>query len=291
MFQKAKKSQSKARIAIIGPSGSGKTYTALTIASALGNKIAVIDTENGSASKYADIFDFDVANLTSYHPENYIQMIREAEAAGYDVLIIDSLSHAWAGPEGVLELVDKAAVKYKDNRFSAWRDASPLHNKLVHTIITANMHVIATLRAKTEWVISQDERGRMVPQKVGLAPVQRDGIDYEFDVVMEMDTNHNLYVTKTRCAALDNYVANKPDKSLGLIIKNWLEDGTPLTQVKATPQELRKLMEVATAAGMQTEQIKNFVYEVTGKKSSSELTSHDVQLLVSRIYEMRQQTL
>lgn len=283
MFKKAQKSQSKARIAIIGPSGSGKTYTALTIASALGKRIAVIDTENGSASKYADIFDFDTANLTSYHPDNYIRMIREAESEGYDVLIIDSLSHAWSGPEGVLELVDKAAVKYKDNRFSAWRDASPVHNRLVHTIVTANMHIIATLRSKTEWLVSTDERGRMIPQKVGLAPVQREGIEYEFDIVMEMDIDHNLRVIKTRCMALDNYVVNKPDRSLGLIIKNWLDEGLPPDQVPATPQELKKMMEVATQAGISVDQLKTIVFQKTGKTSSQELTSADVSAIVAEL--------
>lgn len=286
MFKKAQKSQSKARIAIIGPSGSGKTYTALTIASAMGQRIALIDTENGSASKYADIFDFDTANLTSYHPDNYIRMIREAESAGYDVLIIDSLSHAWSGPDGVLELVDKAAVKYRDNRFSAWRDASPIHNKLVHTIITANMHIIATMRSKTEWVTTTDEHGRMKPQKVGLAPIQRENIEYEFDIVMEMDIDHNLRVTKTRCRELDNYIVNKPDKSLGVMIKNWLEEGLPPDQVPATPQELKKLMDVAAQAGISVDQLKAIVLQKTGKTSSHELTSADVALIVAELMKV-----
>src|SRR5690606_34635021 len=107
-FKKATKSQAKLRMAITGPSGSGKTYTALSVGTPLG-RIAVIDTERGSASKYADLFDFDVLELTEYNPRNYIEAIRAACAGGYDVLIIDSLSHAWSGQGGVLELVDRAA--------------------------------------------------------------------------------------------------------------------------------------------------------------------------------------
>ena len=110
-FTKATKQEAKLRLALAGPSGSGKTYTALQIATHLGGPIALVDTERGSARKYADLFSFDVLELDSFHPERYIEAIHEAEEAGYAVLILDSLSHAWAGKDGALELVDKAAKR------------------------------------------------------------------------------------------------------------------------------------------------------------------------------------
>jgi hypothetical protein len=226
-FKKATKAQAKLRMAITGPSGSGKTYTALSVASALGH-IAVIDTERGSASKYADLFDFDVLELTEYHPRNYIDAIRSARDNGYDVLIIDSLSHAWTGQGGVLELVDRAAKRSQtQNSFAAWRDVTPLHNQLVDTILGTPIHIIATMRSKTEYVLEKDDRGRTSPRKVGLAPVQRDGMEYEFDVVAEMDMENNLLISKSRCIPLTNVVINRPDVRLGETLKEWLSDGAP----------------------------------------------------------------
>lgn len=228
-FQRATKKQAKLRMALIGPSGSGKTYSALAIASHLGRRVALIDTERGSASKYADEFEFDVLELDSFHPQRYIDGIREAEQAGYDVLIIDSLSHAWAGKDGALELVDRAAKRSQSNNtFGAWREVTPLHNALVDTMLQAKCHVIVTMRAKTEYVQERDEKtGRTVIRKVGLQPVQRDGLEYEFDVVGDMDADNNLIVTKSRCKALNGAVFSKPGKDVADILRAWLSDGAP----------------------------------------------------------------
>jgi hypothetical protein len=228
-FKKATKSQAKLRMAITGPSGSGKTYTALSVATPLGN-IAVIDTERGSASKYADLFDFDVLELTEYHPRHYIEAIKAACAGGYDVLIIDSLSHAWSGQGGVLELVDRAAKRSQSqNSFAAWRDVTPLHNQLVDTILGSPIHIIATMRSKTEYVLERDERGRTTPRKIGLAPVQRDGMEYEFDVVAEMDMENNMIVSKSRIVALTGAIIHRPDGQFGEVLKTWLSDGAPVS--------------------------------------------------------------
>lgn len=226
-FKKATKTQAKARIGIIGPSGSGKTYTALRLASGLGKKIAVIDTEHGSASKYADEFEFDVLELDTFHPQRYIDAIQAAGQAGYDVLIIDSLSHAWAGTEGALELADKGAAKYSGNRFAAWRDVTPLHNKLIEAMLGSPLHLIATMRSKMEYIQTLDDKGRTVIKKVGLAPVQRDGMEYEFDIVGDMDLEHNFVISKTRCRLLDGAIINKPGKELAETILAWLSDGAP----------------------------------------------------------------
>lgn len=222
IFQKASKTESRLRLAIIGPSGAGKTYSALAIASNLGTRIAVIDTERGSASKYADQFTFDAVQLTDCNPTNYVRAIRAAAAAGYDVVIIDSLSHAWSGRGGALELVDDAARRAKGNSFGAWREVTPLHQSLMDEIVGAKIHVIATMRSKTEWSQERDEKGRTVIRKIGTAPIQRDGVEYEFDVVLDLDQEHVGIVTKTRCPDLSNATIPKPGKALASTLAKWL---------------------------------------------------------------------
>lgn len=225
-FKRASKTQLKLRMALIGPAGSGKTYSALNIGQHLGEKLAVVDTEHGSASKYAGLFTFDVLELESFHPQQYIDAISAAEHAGYDVLIIDSLSHAWMGKDGALELVDKAAKRSPSgNSFVAWRGVTPLHNKLIEAMLAAKLHLIVTMRSKTEYVQDKDEKGRTQIRKVGLQPVQRDGLEYEFDVVADLDTDNTLIVGKTRCPQLTGAVLPKPGKDIAGVLKGWLTDG------------------------------------------------------------------
>ncbi|REJ32361.1 MAG: ATP-binding protein [Bacillota bacterium] len=253
-FQKAQRAQRKARIALIGPSGSGKTYTALQLAKGLAGpngRIAVIDTENNSAALYADEFEFDVLNLDTFSPEVYIQAIRAAEAAGYDVLIIDSLSHAWAGKEGALEQVDKVARRMQTtNTFAAWREVTPMHNALVDAMVRCKCHLIVTMRAKTEYVVEKDEKtGKTTPRKVGLAPIQRDGLEYEFDIVADMDIDNNFIVSKTRYKPLTGAVINKPKPELGREILVWLESGAPMEDVpRAQAQPIGQPQAAAPAA-------------------------------------------
>lgn len=229
LFKKAVKHESKLRLAIAGPSGSGKTYTALAVATHLADsgKIALVDTEYGSASKYAgDLFHFDVAEMSApYDPRKYVKAIEEAAQAGYEVLIIDSLSHAWFGTGGVLEIVDKAAVRFKGNSYAAWGEGTPIHNALIEAIVSAPIHIIATMRSKTEYVL-QEVKGKQIPQKVGMAPIQRDNVEYEFDVFIEMDMDNNGIVRKTRCPALTNAVLEKPGADLAQTLRDWLH-GAP----------------------------------------------------------------
>jgi hypothetical protein len=227
-FTKATKEQSKLRVALDGVSGSGKTYTALTLATvfAQGQPVAVVDTERGSASKYADIFDFDVLNLESFHPDRYIEAIHDAEQGGYAVLVIDSLSHAWTGKDGALELVDRAAKRSQaGNSFTAWRDVTPLHNRLVDAMLAANLHLIVTMRSKTEYTLVENERGKKEPRKIGMAPVQRDGMEYEFDIVGDMDTSNTLIISKTRCPALVGGIFERPNAKLAETMLQWATSG------------------------------------------------------------------
>lgn len=231
VFKKAVKYGAKLRLALAGPAGSGKTYTALTLALALANggTVALIDTEHGSASKYADIFsEFDTKELTTFHPQKYIDAIHEAEQAGYAVLVIDSLSHAWSGQGGLLEEKDKIArSKYNGNSFSAWNDASALQNKLVNVILGSSLHIIATVRSKMEYVLETNERGKQQPRKVGMAPVQRDDLPYEFDVFCTMESDNTLLVEKSRCPQLSGAVIPKPDAKVADILKSWLMGEIP----------------------------------------------------------------
>lgn len=229
-FQKATKKESLLRMAITGPSGGGKTYTALTIGAALipSAKVALIDTERGSASKYADQFSFDVLELDDFRPAVYVRAIEAAQANGYNVLIIDSLSHAWFAQGGVLSIVDDEAARSKTgNTFMAWRKGTEVQNQLVDAILASKMHVIATMRSKTEYVIETDSRGKQVPRKIGLAPVQRDGVEYEFDVVAEMDITNTMLVQKSRCPALTNAVIERPGADVAATLRAWLSDGDP----------------------------------------------------------------
>lgn len=248
VFKKATKEKSKLRLALMGPSGSGKTFTALTFASALSDKIAVIDSERGSASKYADLFSFDAVDLDSHAPQTYINMIREAEKAGYEVLIIDSLSHAWSGKDGALEQVDKAAKKSQSgNSFAAWREVTPQHNALVDAMLQSKCHVIATMRTKQEYVLEENERGRKVPRKVGMAPVQREGVEYEFDVICDLNLEHDLVVSKTRCHLVDGVVTRNPGRDFAETLKNWLDNG-----VAPAPKSASTASDQPVASGSQT---------------------------------------
>lgn len=235
-FKKAIKHEAKLRLALAGPAGSGKTYTALSLASLLaGDKpVAVIDTERGSASKYADLFSFDVLELESYHPDRYVEAIQEAVSAGYGVVVIDSLSHAWNGHDGLLELVEQLGKrKYNGNSFKAWGDVKPVENRLVEALTASSVHVIATMRSKTEYVVEQNDRGKATPRKVGTAPIQRDGFEYEFDVFGEMTQDNELIIHKTRCPALTNALIAKPGKPLADTLRIWLSGAPTPTPVKA----------------------------------------------------------
>jgi hypothetical protein len=228
-FRKAVKHGAKLRFAVCGPSGSGKTYTLLQLATELGGPIALLDTEHGRASKYADIFEFDVLELQSYDPLRLIEIIDEAAESQYRVLCIDSLSHFWVGKDGELDKVDRAARRMQSpNSFAAWKQVTPIHNALIDKIISAPLHFLVSMRSKTEWILDRDDRGKTVPRKVGLAPVMRDGIEYEFDVCGEMDQDNTLHITKSRCPKLSGGVFPKPGRELADVSKQWLgTDATP----------------------------------------------------------------
>lgn len=230
IFQKAERRKAKLRLALCGPSGSGKTYSAIKIAKGLtagipgGGKIALIDTENGSGQLYCDLADYDVAEIAPpFSVDKYIGAIKGAEDAGYDVLIIDSLSHAWSKQGGILDEVNKRAGK---NAFTnGWRDATPLHDKFIDAILQSSIHIIVTMRAKTAYDMEKDERGKIVPVKKGMEPVQRAGLEYEFTVVLDMDNErHTATSGKDRTRLFDGKCF-VPDENTGIELMQWLGMG------------------------------------------------------------------
>lgn len=238
MFKKATKEDAYLRLAIFGAPGNGKTKFALALGKLLG-RCALIDTEHGSASKYSDAFDFDSCNLDTFSPDSYVTAITAAGKAGYEVLIIDSLSHAWSGKGGCLEIVDRASQGA--NKFAGWRDVTPMHNRLIEAILAYPGHVICTMRSKTEYVLNQNDRGKMVPSKVGLAPIQRDNTEYEFDVVGRLEDSHDLTILKSRCETLDNKVLPAADayEICYVELKLWLGNKPKHVEevVSVTPQQ------------------------------------------------------
>lgn len=221
-FRKAERKQAKLRLALTGTAGSGKTYSALLVAQGLGGKIAMIDTENGSGDLYAGMCEYDILTLTNYDPRRYMQAIHEGEQSGYSTLIIDSLSHAWSGQGGILDLQAQiAATKYRGNSYAAWRDVTPMQNALVNAILSSPCHIIATMRSKTDYAQTETERGRTEIRKVGLAPIQREGMDYEFTTVFDLSQEHLAIASKDR-TMLFGGTPFTVDVHTGEILRNWL---------------------------------------------------------------------
>ncbi len=241
-FVQAVKEKSYLRAALTGASGSGKTFSALAIATGLGGRIGLIDTERGTARKYAHRFSFAVSELgPPYSVERYLAEFEGAKHAGFDTLIIDSLSHAWNQEGGMLERVDKIAVtkakgKGDPNTFAAWKDATPLQNRFINAILDLPMHVIVTMRSKQEYVSEKDERGKTTIRKVGLKPEQRDGVEYEFDLVLDMDQDNIGYVTKSRIDGIAGQAFKHPGAQLAEIILPWL-DGAPAAPKTVSAQQ------------------------------------------------------
>lgn len=228
LFQRAKRSQSKLRLALLGISGVGKTYGALLIAKGLGGRVALIDTENNSASLYDDLVEFDCLNMRhdepgGYHPRRYVDYIKAAESEGYDVLIIDSISPEWDGVGGMLQLSEQIArTKTRGNTFTAWNFVNPYHVEFINAILQSKMHVIVTIKQKTDYVLSQDQNGKTVPSKIGLKPIQRDNFEYDYSVVLELNTSKHALASKDRTRLFDTEIPFQITEQTGKDLSEWL---------------------------------------------------------------------
>ncbi len=245
-FQKAIRKQAKLRLALTGPSGSGKTYSALLLAKGIGGRVAVIDTEHGSASLYADVLDFDVLNLAApFSPERYIHAITDAAHSGYDVLIVDSITHEWNGKGGILEIHD-AVTRAKGNSYTAWAEVTPRHNAFVEALLQSPLHIITTMRSKQDFVLTE-RNGKQVPQKVGLAPIQRDGFEYEMTVVLDIEQGKHLAsASKDRTRLFFNGTPEPITEQTGRQLMEWLEAGANVI----TLDERNRLLDQLNDAGL-----------------------------------------
>lgn len=277
-FEKAMRKKAKLRLALTGPSGSGKTYSALLVAKGIGGRIAVLDTEKGSASLYSDVADFDVLEMDPpFAPERFIEAITAAEQAGYDTLVLDSITHEWSGVGGCLELVDTIAkAKFRGNTWSAWSEINPRHRLFLDAILRSPMHIIATMRSKTE-TAQVEENGRKKVAKLGMKSEQRDGVEYEFTTVLDIGhETHHAIASKDRTKLFSNADPVILSDQTGKQLLNWLESGAnPL-------EESLKVFTQAAAEAQGIEDLKPLFEEAWRT-----LRGTDYQAKAKEIYDIR----
>lgn len=226
-FKKAERKRAWLKLALTGPSGSGKTLSALLMAAGTGCRIAVIDTENGSASLYSNRAVFDVVEIDPpYTVEKYIEAIQTAVKQGYEILIIDSISHAWAGEGGLLqqkEALDERGAggdKKNKNSYTNWASITKQHEKFKAWLLAADIHLICTMRSKQDYVLGEGNK----PVKVGMAPIQREGMEYEFTTVLDIAMNHTALATKDRTSLFGSRIF-QPSEETGAELMSWLMSG------------------------------------------------------------------
>lgn len=238
-LKKAERKKSKLRLGLFGPSGSGKTYSALLLARGLAewDKIAVIDTERGSANLYDKFGPYNVLALDPpYAPERYIDALRECEAAGMDVIIVDSITHEWEGPGGCLEIHSRMTGQ---NSYTNWKEVTPRHNRFVDAILNSPAHVICCSRTKTDYQLVENDRGKMTPQKIGLKAVTREGFDYEMTICFDLDIRHNANTSKDRSGLFMDAPSFVIASETGERILDWLNHGADVDPFEEIRSKIR----------------------------------------------------
>jgi len=285
-IRRAERRRAKGRVGIDGPAGSGKTHGALLFAAGLapGGRIIVIDTEHGSAEMEAGkphIPPFDVCPLTApYSPKRYVEAIHACEEAGADVIIVDSLSHAWSGSGGALDQVDRIAGS--GNRFTAWRDVTPQHNALVDAILQSPAHVIVTMRTKMEYALEQDGNGKTKVKKLGMAPIQREGMEYEFGVVFDVDQErHFAKATKDRTSLFDGMSPEVLTPKHGERFREWLESGAAPVPPPAQAGDTRRTKMLAKIADLESALGSEIADHIAADCGIVDATDADVETLTS----------
>jgi hypothetical protein len=297
MFKKqiASKEQVKLMIGLCGPSGSGKTYSALQLAYGITDdwsKIALADTENRSALYYAgettgnwQHIGFDPAIKGGYHPNNWVSLINFAESdPNIEVLILDSISHEWVGSGGCLQLVEAYSRAQKGNTFTPWKIVTPLHDAFFDKMRTSRLHIIATMRANSEYSLEKNEHGKTTPRKVGLKPVQREGVDYEFGVMFDIDISHYASASKDRTNIFSNQAPFLINPAVGESLRTWARDA-PAPEKNSSPAviEMPKptLRELFAKEGITEADLIEFI-----GKPFEERTTQDLEELKKAYHEI-----
>ncbi len=291
VIKKAERSQSKLRIGLAGPSGSGKTMSSLKLARGLvgpAGKICLIDTERGSAQLYAHVTDFDVIEIKApFAPKKYIEAIEAAEDAKYDVIIIDSLSHAWTDEGGILDQADKLEKAGK-NRFTMWADLTPQHRMLVNAMLNTDAHLIGCVRSKQEYALDKDaQTGKSTVKKLGMAPIQREGMEYEFTVFIDIAQNHVAQTSKDRTDLFRNEVWTITEET-GERLITWLnsakapEVAAQSNSDKRMNQKKQRIMNALKKLGVDSKDLPT-LQAVVKAKTELELTPENYDDITSRL--------
>ena len=225
-LRKATRKKAKIRLGLSAISGGGKTYSSLLIAKGMANgdlsKVAIIDTENGSGDLYANLGDYNVFTLEApYEPERYIKAIKECENAGMEVIIIDSITHEWDGKGGILDISNSMS----GNSYTNWAKLTPRHQSFIDAILQSKCHIITTVRRKQDYEMTTNSNGKLVPQKIGLKEVTREGFEYELTVNLELDTKHNASCSKDRTGLFADKPEFIPSEETGKMLLDWCETG------------------------------------------------------------------
>ncbi len=247
-LRKSERKSARIRLSLQGPPGSGKSMSSLLLAFGLTgdwSKIAVIDTERGSANLYSHLGSYYVLNLEEpFSPERYIEAIKVCEKSGVECIIIDSISHEWNGPGGCLEMHEKVTSAMRiPNSFTAWAVITPKHQAFIDAILQCKSHIITTIRSKTDYVITE-RNGKQVPMKLGMAPVTRDGFEYEVTISLDIDEEHNAVSSKDRTGLFSGIGKFRITIETGKTIKEWSESGTSIDDVRVMIKKASNLEEL-----------------------------------------------
>ena len=272
-LRKSSKKQAKIKLALQGCAGSGKTYSALLLAYGLCNdwsKIAVIDSENGSADLYANLGQYNVLPLQdNFTPEIYAEAIQVCEKAGMEVIIIDSISQCW---DNLLEY----HANLPGNSFTNWQKITPRMNAFMQKILQSNSHIICTMRCKQDYVLNE-KNGKMVPEKVGLKAVMRDGVDYEFTIVFDINMKHQALASKDRTSLF----IGKPEFTItaetGKQILDWCNDGVSVDVIRQKIQRASTMEELTALYHQYPEWYQQLTTDFMQKKTQLQISKRDIQ--------------
>jgi hypothetical protein len=225
--RKATGGGARLRAVLAGTSKSGKSYGGLTILTTLrdtlnelnvpirGNgKIIGIDSEYGRLNEhYGRMFDFDVHEIYDFSAKSYANTLKTAIDNDYSFILMDQITNEWAGKGGVLEVANamQNAAGSRYNSFTIWGPVNPIHQEFMDAISMCPVHIICTMRSKQDYVMEEyiKDNGQKshTVKKLGLAPVQRDGVEYEFDIYGQINQDHVLTI-ETR-GELSRYLGDR----------------------------------------------------------------------------------